>query len=315
MKVTIFAGKGGVGKSTSAAAFAMNKAKHGKVLVVDYDGGHSLSRVFSLPESPEANRMVSTGIPYITLAVIDPLKYRDISISQKCGHDFDMYMQQFTGDYGLVPFCDMVTSFFGVPTDTSSVSRFASLTEAYYTAKETDIEYMIVDVEPTAGLERLLGSAEQIASSIKNLNQFGVMRLTALGAFWPDIRAYLQSSYIKDANRFSARLTDTSDAMKTADYFIVSIPESSPVEEMGDVGSVISSYGGSISGYVINNIRGEPHESSQIRRVYEIADDLPVFEVEHDHRLCHDDPHMKLQALRDVGNIFETYTISDKKSI
>ena len=55
MDITIFAGKGGVGKSTAAAAYAFDKAKCGPVILVDYDGGHSLHRVLSMEKERRQN--------------------------------------------------------------------------------------------------------------------------------------------------------------------------------------------------------------------------------------------------------------------
>jgi arsenite/tail-anchored protein-transporting ATPase len=304
MEITIFAGKGGVGKSTIAAAYALRKSKDRKVLAIDYDGGHSLSRVFSLREAPESNVITPTGIENLSLEIIDPISFKPIARNKEVREDIQTYLSQFVGDYGMIPFCDMISAFFGVPTDTSAASRFASLTNAYHQARNMNVKELVIDVEPTAGLERLLGLTEATTRSMQNLQNTGLFKLTALGAMWPDIKAYLKGKFIQNANKYTGRLIETSSALKGAQYFVVCIPESSPVDEMEDVESVIRSYGGNIKGYVINNIRGEPNEATQIRRVRSMARDFQVFEVMRDLRLCDSSPTSRHQALRGVGTLF-----------
>ncbi len=304
MRVTIFAGKGGVGKSTIAAAFALRKSSEGKVLAVDYDGGHSLARVFSLNEISESNMATPTEINNLGIAIIDPIKFKSIVDFQKDGGDICGYLSQFEGDYGLIPFCDMVNAFFGVPTDPYAVSRFASLTSVYNQADLSDVDDLVIDVEPTAGLERLLGSMAATTRSIQNLKRTGIVKLTALGAFWPDIKAYLQGQFIQSADEYARRFVKTSDAVKNAGYFVVCVPESSPVDEMHHVESIIKSYGGKINGRIVNNIRGEPHEQAQIDRVRSLADKISTLEVQHDLRLCDSNTTSRRKSLKIVGDLF-----------
>jgi arsenite-transporting ATPase len=55
MRIILFTGKGGVGKTTLAAATAFDAAKHGlKTLVISTDPAHSLSDALNIPLGPEA---------------------------------------------------------------------------------------------------------------------------------------------------------------------------------------------------------------------------------------------------------------------
>lgn len=306
MEIKIFAGKGGVGKSTSAVAYALNKAETSGVSLVDYDGGHSLKRVLGVGDNEfPANVLHSAKIRNLSLAVIDPLRFVPIINFKEGGGEIQGYLNQFKGDEGLIPFCDMINAFFGAPTDISSVSKFASLIKVYYQALEQTREQLILDVEPTAGLERLLSSSDSIARSIQNLQRMGWATLKILGAKWPDIAEYLRGEYITNADRYTERMTGVADALKDAGYLLVTVPERSPVDQLEDVEEIVSSYGGRVLGYVVNNVRGEVHESLQIQRVYDLAEGRPVIKVRHDVRLCDSNPALRRRALRETGRLFE----------
>ena len=74
---------------------------------------------------------------------------------------------------------------------------------------------------------------------------------------------------------------------------------------MEDVEKIIASYGGIVLGYVINNLRGEPHENSQVQRIHDIADKKPVIKVKHDVRLCGTNSQLRRRALKEVGKLFQ----------
>ena len=59
MRIILFTGKGGVGKTTSAAATAIKAAKEGiKTLVISTDPAHSLSDALNIPLSPEPTEIM-----------------------------------------------------------------------------------------------------------------------------------------------------------------------------------------------------------------------------------------------------------------
>ncbi|MCK4589384.1 MAG: P-loop NTPase [Nanoarchaeota archaeon] len=313
MEVTIFAGKGGVGKSTCAAAYALDKIQEKQTLLVDYDGGHSIPRVLGLKRGRDyiPNLLKETRtVPDLHLAVMDKLEFDPIAEKKKEKGDYmRSYLYQFVEDQGFIAFCDMVTEFFGVPTDIGSVSKFISLCEMYHgDIKEKKFDDMIIDVEPTAGLERLLGSTEAVCRSLINMKNTGRAAMFALGLFgWTDIKEFLKSGYIDLAEHYGERIDEFAGKIRKAKYFVICVPESSPVDEMGDVEKVIDTYGGEIVGYIINNVRGEAHEDRQISRVFKKGDakNVPVLQIPHDQKLCSVDSKERRQALLEVGqNLF-----------
>jgi anion-transporting ArsA/GET3 family ATPase len=304
MKITIFVGKGGVGKSTSSVAFALSQSESEKVLLIDYDGGHSLARVLAF-EGREfvANVMNYTGIANLYLAVVNDLSFESIAKKKQQGENVQEYLSQFTGDYGLLPFLDMITNFFGAPTDISSTSKFLSLICLYHEAKAKGIKSIVIDVEPTAGLERLLNGTEAVTRSLRNLQGSGWLTIKTIGARWPDISAFMESEYIKKANIYTGRMTEVASVIKNAHYVIVTIPESSPVAQMGDVKRLVMSFGGTVFGYVINNIRNESHEQEQIAKVLSRSEKMPVVQVRHNCKLCDSKPSQRRKVLKEVGRL------------
>lgn len=304
MKVTIFAGKGGVGKSTSSVAYALSRSEFEKVLLIDYDGGHSLARALAF-EGREfvANVMNYTGIANLYLAVVDDFSFDSITKKKQQGRNVQKYLSQFPGDYGLLPFLDMITNFFGAPTDISSTSKFLSLICLYHEAKAKGIKNIVIDVEPTAGLERLLNGTEAITRSLRNLQGTGWVTIKTIGAKWSDISAFMESEYIKKANVYTGHMAEVASVIKNARYVIVTIPESSPVLQMTDIKRLVMSFGGIVSGYVINNIRNESHEQEQITKVLSLSEEKPVVQIEHDRNLCDSKPSQRRKTLREAGKL------------
>ena len=158
METTIFAGKGGVGKSTCAAAYALHQAGSCRVNIINFDGGHAIPRVLALNgQKLPYNRSACTGIDNLSVALAAPLGFTPISnIDRRDDACIERYFSQFKGDLGLVPYCDMAATYLGLPLDMKYISKFASLVELFHNAKIEDAENIVVDVEATAGLESML---------------------------------------------------------------------------------------------------------------------------------------------------------------
>lgn len=301
MRIKAIGGKGGVGKTTCAVAIALQEAENSPIIIIDYDAGHTVQETLSLRQKIPLNKIVPTTIKNLELMIVDPLEFKSIEDSQKQKEPIQEYLGQFKEDDGLLPFCDMIVSFFGGPIDTSLVSKFTSLIKTYHQLEKRNTQNIILDVEPTGGLTNLLNSAEAISGGLERLQNRGIIALTAIGTRWPDIKAYLKGDFIKNADKYVQRIINTANALKDATYFIACNPEKTPVTQMKQIKSLINSYGGKVDKYIINNIKGEPHEGRQIKRVEQIAKSLPIFKINRDIVLSEGLAYSKRKALKDLG--------------
>ncbi len=276
MEIIIFCGKGGVGKTTSAVSTALCLSEKQKVALIDYDGGHSTKENLGIKKSIPENSFYQVK-ENLELAIIENFDYQNIMDSKEANKSFDEYMSQFLFDHGIIPFADMVTHFFGVPTDIPTTQKFILLVGMLLEAEEKGIEYVIIDVEPTAGFERLLSNSHSMIRSLKNLKNKGVILLGAVSLSWPDIGKYLKSDYIKNIDFFTNRIKTAVSLLKEAKYILVCIPEKIPVQQSFEVRKIIEKFGGNPCGYIINNIRNEPHEKEQLEIIH--TQGLPVIEI------------------------------------
>ena len=235
MKTYIFAGKGGVGKTNSAVALGLLLSKSGqKTVIIDYDGGHSVKNTLGVGGEVVPN-VIDEVDEKLSVAVIENTGYKTILQARQEGIPIKQYFSQFPGDSGIIPFGDMLHCFFGAPTDISGPQKFALLVSIMMTIIKDGYENVIIDVEPTAGLERLLSGADSMVRSLRNLSKTGRVTLTVLGAKWPDIASYLKSDFFANVDRYAKRIEDTVAVIKAASFFIVCTPESGPIRQTFEV--------------------------------------------------------------------------------
>ena len=307
MTIRMFAGKGGVGKSTCAAAYALYSAESGPHLIVDYDQQHSVRSVLDLQGELPPNDVLKTGIPNLYLGTVELLKYISVTEAKERGMSIEEYFDQFPADYGLLPFHDMTHRFFGLLTATDVISYFATLTQLFEKAVHNGIGNITIDIEPTSGLSRLLTSADSLCRSLENLKKLPGLSKFILGRTWPDVRAYVDGAFIAKADEYGPRMVETAEMIKGADYYLVCNPARGPVEQMFEVGDIVEKFGGKVKGLVINNERGEKHEAEQITRVRRMSEYSPVIEIDHDPVICESSDKKRLyRALREIGSKFDS---------
>ncbi|NBV77268.1 hypothetical protein EBR66_03855 [bacterium] len=295
MYVSIFTGKGGVGKTTNAVALALHKAQQGvHVGILDSDGGHSVGVTLG-KESIPFNSIQEVN-PHLKVGVIEPVNYISIADAKKRKMSVKKYLEQFPSDHGLIPLADMANAFFGIPSDTHMLQKFCGLVSLGTHLYETGTKHIVLDIEPTDGMTRLLKYSDATAHSLTNLQKKGKISLAALGAKWPDIATYLKGEYIQRADFFARRMLMTVDALKKALYFIVCIPEESPIKQTAKIRAVIEEFGAHVQGYVLNNVRDEADYC--MRGLLPI--DRPCIAVSRDQGL-HTDPEEKRKALIHIG--------------
>ena len=280
VQIIIPAGKGGVGKTTVSTSIALFLSNNGhKTALIDYDGGHSVKNTLDLKETILPNKIFEVN-KNLSVVVIENTKYINITDSKAKGTDFADYLHQFPRDYGIIPFADMVSQFFGVPTDIPALQKFITLVTHIVSFKKEGYKNIVIDVEPTAGLERLLSNADTMIRSLRRLKNKGIVFLSLVGAPWPEIKKYLQSSYIKEIDSYTESIQIAVNAIKKAKFLLVCIPEFGPGDQTFDVSKIIKDFGGQPVACIINNIRGEEHEAHVINQLK--MHGLPILKIPHD---------------------------------
>ena len=305
MNIAIPAGKGGVGKTFIATSYAcFLSSRHSKTGLIDYDGGHSVKNTLGLKEAIPANTIFKVHTD-LSVVVIDNVKYINITDAKNRGMKLEDYLAQFPADFGIIPFADMINQFFGVPTDTPALQKFATLVSNVIALKKIGCTDIVIDVEPTAGLERLLNNADSMIRSLNRLNDTGKIFLNILGAKWPDIKGYIKSDYIKKIKSYTENIRITVEAIKKACFLLVCIPELGPANQTFEVRKIIEDFGGKIYGCVVNNIRYEKHENFVIDQLK--RHELPLLKILHNNDL---QLHQKERSeiLLGIGqNVFEAF--------
>lgn len=262
MELTIFAGKGGVGKTTSAVSLALYLSSVEKVAIIDYDGGHSVSSSLGL-KGVEPNKIISVD-DKLSIGVIESVSFYPITTFDEKDRSVK-YLDQFQEDFGIVAFSDMINEFFGVPTDIASVQKFILLVKMITELEEKGFRKVIIDVEPTAGLERLLLNSNSMLRSLRNLKSKSKLLQVAVSVTWPDIARFLKSDYVKNIDLHTKKIEIVVDMLLQSKYVLVCTPEKSPVSQSFEVRKIIENFGGKIHGYVVNNLRDESHEDAQLQ--------------------------------------------------
>ena len=303
-KVTITAGKGGVGKTLIAVSLASYMASRDIVVgLIDYDGGHSVQTTLGLAAAIPCNRVHQVS-DCLSVVVIDTTDYVNITEAKERKWPFSKYMDQFPTDAGIIPFSDMVSQFFGVPTDTPALQKFTTLVASIIALKKAGCAHIVIDVEPTAGLERLLSNADSMVLSLQRLQNKGLLFLGLLGAKWPDIKDYLKSDYIRNIEHYTEKIMRAVEDIRRACFLLVCTPELSPANQTFAMREIIEKFGGTISGCVVNNIRGEDQEGFVLDQLSNHW--LPILKIAHSNGL-----HASVTGREEIllgicKNVFET---------
>ncbi len=180
MRIILYLGKGGVGKTTIAAATAVRSAKMGKrTLVVSTDLAHSLADCLNTPLASYPKEL-SPNLWAQEVNVLDEMrrgwsKVQDAMSKVLRKQGLDEVMAE---ELALIPGMDEIVS----------------LTNIYRNAREGNFEVVIIDAAPTGETVRLL--------SMPDTFQWYVGRITssaALNLARPLIKAVMPSAEILDA--------------------------------------------------------------------------------------------------------------------
>jgi len=280
--VLLFTGKGGVGKSTIAAATAVRAAELGlRVHVVSTDAAHSLGDVFGI-EIGDAGVEVCDG-----LTASEP----DARIRLEAGWDtIRLTVAAIAGQSGI----SAIQA--GELTVIPGADELIALSVIGELADRTDLDLVVVDCAPTAETIRLLSAPQVINWWIDRLapvaapwiGMVGPILEQTVGVELPKIRA------LDDLRRLSDRLSATqrllTDTARTG-VRLVSAPNPVVVAETRRAHSYLSLFGLRVDAAIMNRIlpaavadpffeRWRKVEAEQVERLTTDLDPVPVWPVE-----------------------------------
>jgi len=256
LKIIMFGGKGGVGKTTCASSAAIWAAEHGRnTLIISTDPAHSLgdSLGFDLPPG-EATTI--PGVNNLTALEIDPKadisEYKGLTTMNPLG---GADISDAMGGLPLMEDLQDMTSMSPPGID----EAFALLKVLEFIETEHDYDLVIFDTAPTGHTLRFLSLPETLSGWIGKLLK---MRLK-LGNLMGLMKSLFTSADRKKDNSLEVleRLKesivrardDLEDPLKNS-FVVVMIPEEMAISETGRLLNELYKYKIPVSNVVVNNL-------------------------------------------------------------
>jgi arsenite-transporting ATPase len=256
LKIIMFGGKGGVGKTTCASTAAIWAAEHGRnTLIISTDPAHSLGDSLGIVLPPGEATPVP-GVENLTALEIDPKadlsEYKGLTtISPLEGSD----MPDLMGGIPLMEDIQEMASMSPPGID----EAFALLKVLEFIETEHDYDLVIFDTAPTGHTLRFLSLPETLSGWIGKLLK---MRLK-LGNLMGLMKSLFTSTERKKDNSLEVleRLKesivkardDLTDPTKNS-FVVVMIPEEMAISETGRLLNELYKYNIPVSNVVVNNL-------------------------------------------------------------
>ncbi len=280
-RVLIFTGKGGVGKTSVAAAHARNSANEGKkTLIVSTDMAHNLSDIFEVP--------IGKTIHEVT-ANLDAL---EIDPNYIMNEDFSQMKQAIT---------NLIASS-GMPLgDISQLSVFPGMDELFSLLKIMDIyekgeyERIIVDCAPTGETLALLKFPEFLSWYMEKFFPIGKFAMKVLSPISKTVfKIQLpDKNAMSDIEKLYLKLIQLQEFMKnreTTSIRLVTMPEKMVVEETKRNFMYMNLYDYLVDGIYINRILPKDMDNSFFREwisiqnqyveeLESVFDGLPIYKI------------------------------------
>lgn len=279
-RIYIFTGKGGVGKSSIAAAHAMKSAEEGrKTLLVSTDMAHNLGDIFKVKTGKTVKKDV---LPHLDLYEIDPEYVME--------NDFPAVME----------YLGKLFSDLGEP-DLQNLGMIPGMEELFALLKIADIykrreyERIIVDCAPTGETLSLLKFPELLSWYMEKLFPIGKVGVRVLAPISKAaFRVEMPNRYaMNEIERMYLKLEELQELFKDREITsvrIVTIPEKMVVEETKRNYMYLNLYNFNVDGIYINRILPKEIDnpffeqwlviqSQYITLLKECFVDLPIYEI------------------------------------
>ncbi|MBN1865177.1 MAG: ArsA family ATPase [Victivallales bacterium] len=159
MKILFFTGKGGVGKSTTAAASAWQLSQKARVLIVSLDPAHNLGDIFGVAIKNGKKRFTKT------------LYLSEVNLQKLSREYLERETDVLSTTYSYLKTLNLDT-YFSILKYSPGIEEYALLTSIERTIRdETDFDYIIFDTPPTGLTLRFLALPKVTITWIDRLTQ------------------------------------------------------------------------------------------------------------------------------------------------
>ncbi|MCB9556549.1 MAG: ArsA family ATPase [Deltaproteobacteria bacterium] len=287
-----FSGKGGVGKTTLAAATAVHLARSGsRVLILSTDPAHNLSDVLGVPLGAEPR------------AVEANLEAMEVDASAM----FEGLVAEGQGG--------AIGSMLKLVSDTPGVDEFGAIEVLLAVIERADHDAVVVDTAPTGHTLRLLmvpdlldGWFGTLLKMRQGIARAGRLLRRLIPGAAPADGAQLEAGLLGGQQRIKVLRDQLTDPKRTQ-IFLVSIPEAMSVLETSRTLKMLQEHGMPAGAVVVNQIQPETDhcDHCQRRRQLHLAElenlrqrvgDVPLREVE-----CMPRAIAGADALAEVGRL------------
>ena len=277
--VMLFSGKGGVGKTTLAAATAVRLARMGsRVMVMSTDPAHSLADVLGVPLGPRPK------------PVIERLDAMEVDARSM----FSEAIGEVQGEVGSA-----VGELMGLVSETPGVDEFGAIEVLLQAMEQAEHDVVILDTAPTGHTLRLLMVPQlldswfgKLLSMRRRISRAGrLIRRLLPGSAPPPPDAEQLGQGLQDGRDRIARLRDVLTNGDKAQIVLVTIPEEMGVEETRRTLEKLSEGGLPVGTVVVNQLqpkndacdhctRRRAIHHKELLRMQTLAGDIPVKVVE-----------------------------------
>lgn len=243
MRIILYLGKGGVGKTTIAAATAVRSAALGKrTLVVSTDLAHSLADCLMTPLTSEPAEL-APQLWAQEVNVLDEMRHSWSKLQAKMS---DLLRQRGINDV-------MAEELALVP----GMDEIVSLLNIYRNARDGNFEVVIIDAAPTGETVRLLSMPDTFrwyAGRLGGLN----LKSSTLNLARPFIKAFIPSGEVLDAvKQLSDRVKALRDVLSDpsiSSYRPVVNPERMVIKEALRAETYLALFGYPIDAVICNRV-------------------------------------------------------------
>lgn len=314
-RIFIFTGKGGVGKSSVAAAHAIKSATEGKkTLLISTDMAHNLGDIFErrLGKKPEK--------------VLDNLDIYEVDPEYVMENDFS-YIMNYLGNILSDDECSM-----------QDMGMIPGLEELFSLLKIADIynnekyERIIVDCAPTGETLALLKFPELLSWYMEKLFPIGKISMRILAPISKSVfkMEMPNKNAITDIEKMYLKLVELQELLKNRDVTsirIVTTPEKMVVEETKRNYMYMNLYNFNVDGLYINRILPQDInneffkqwiviQKEYITSLKENFSALPIYEIPwYDEELRGEENIRRIvDDVLSANNVFEKKIITDRES-